>query len=477
MGAMRLDAAQFTPAGIARRCPDLLQRCLDVLRPAFFTTRPTKPLSPTAYLDGLRGFAAFLVYWTHNQSTAHAGHPDQSAFDNGYGYGGRYFIACLPVVRMFFTGGNIAVAVFFVISGYVLSSRPLSLIYARDPMKFYESLASAVFRRWERLFIPCMATTFVFATTWHAFGLSTKWPPHQPTYLAEIWNWFKEFKNWSFMFRTDGGTFFSYNLHLWSIPVELRGSFTVYATLLALSRASKNARLLIVVGLIAYFLYVVDGAFFSLFLAGLHLCELDLLAEDGDLPEFFSISLFKRRRKVIFYTMFAVSMLLGGVPSSSPSVDVLRDTPGWSYLSFLAPPVMSEFKWFYLFWAAVLLVASVPNIPWLKAFFETPFCQYLGRISYALYLVHGPLLETFGERVYLAAGWERDNLPGDLVGWLNVFRLPQIGPMGLELNYLLPHLIILPVTLWTAEVATKLFDDPAVRIPRWLYKRVEAPHM
>jgi peptidoglycan/LPS O-acetylase OafA/YrhL len=175
--------------------------------------------------------------------------------------------------------------------------------------------------------------------------------------------------------------------------------------------------------------------------------------------------------------MFAVSMLLGGVPSSSPSVDVLRDTPGWSYLSFLAPPVMSEFKWFYLFWAAVLLVASVPNIPWLKAFFETPFCQYLGRISYALYLVHGPLLETFGERVYLAAGWERDNLPGDLVGWLNVFRLPQIGPLGLELNYLLPHLIILPVTLWTAEVATKLFDDPAVRIPRWLYKLVEAPHM
>lgn len=470
---MRHDPGLVTPAGVARGCLDVLRPALDLLRPAIFTRDPSKPLSATAYLDGLRGFAAFLVYWTHHRGTSHAAHPDRDAFENGFGYGGHHFFAALPVVRLVFSGGSMAVAVFFVISGYVLSARPLSLIYAGEPMKFYESLASAMFRRWARLYIPCMATTFVFLTTWHAFGLSTKWPIHQATYGAEVWNWFKEFKDWSFMFNTN--TFFSYNVHLWSITYEFRGSVTLFATLLALSRCSRDTRLLVVIGLIIYFLYAVDGWFLSMFLAGMHLRELHLLAESGDLPGYFSI--FKRRRKLIFYTMFVISMLLAGCPSLVTSSDVLRDTPGWSYLLFLQSPALAEFKWLYLFWAAILLVASIPNIPWLKSYFETSFCQYLGRISYALYLVHGPLLETLGERMYLAAGWERDNLADDLVPWVNVFPLPKSGPFGLEASFLLPNLILLPVTLWTAEVATKLFDDPAVKIPRWLYKRAEGLHV
>lgn len=207
-----------------------------------------------------------------------------------------------------------------------------------------------------------------------------------------------------------------------------------------------------VVGLIIYFLYIVDGCFLSMFLAGMHICELHLLAENKDLPEYFSI--FKRRRKLIFYTMFIISMILAGAPSSSPNVEVLQNTPGWSYLAFLRPVAMTDFKWFYLFWAATFLVASVPHIPWLKGFFETPFCQYLGRISFALYLVHGPLLETVGERVYLAVGWEREQVADDLLRWVNIFPLPKGGPLGLEPSYLLPNLILLPITLWTAEVAT-----------------------
>jgi peptidoglycan/LPS O-acetylase OafA/YrhL len=475
---MSLDVSLLAPTGVVRRFPTFLHRSvgflqsfLRVLRPAVFT-RCTAKLSPTAYLDGLRGFAAFLVYWTHHQSTAHTG-PEHDIFDNGYGYRGRYYCAALPIIRMFFTGGNMAVAVFFVISGYVLSRRHLSLIQAGEQTRFYESLASAVFRRWARLFIPCAATTFIFAASWHMFGLSTKWPPHQPTFLAEMWRWLVEFKNWSFLWA--GSDFFSYNLHLWSIPVELRGSFTVYTTHLALSKCSRDARLYIVAGLIIYFLYIVDGWSYSLFLGGLLLCELHLLADSGDLPELFYSPIFKRHRKLIAYGLFAISMLLAGVPSSSTDIAVLRDTPVWSYLSFLAPPVISEFKWFYLFWAATFLVASVPNISWLKGFFETPFCQYLGHISFALYLVHGPLLETIGERIYLAVGFQREGVAEDLAPWVNAFPLPNIGPYGLELNYLLSNMILLPITLWFAEVVTTLFDGPAVSIPRWLYKTVEAP--
>lgn len=470
--ATGLDPGLLTRPRVARGCSEVTRRFLDVLRPAFFTRRPTKPLSPTAYLDGLRGFAAFLVYWGHHRSLAYEQHPDEGAFDNGYGYGGKYFFACLPVVRMFFSGGGFSVAVFFVISGYVLSARPLSLIHSGDLTKFYESVASGLFRRWARLYIPCFATTFLFATSWHAFGLSTRFPAHKLSYPAEVWSWLVEFKNWSFIFREDGGNFFSYNLHLWSIPVEFRGSVTIYSTLVALSTCSRDARLAAVVGLIFYLLFVVEGSWLSMFLAGMLVCDLNLLAESGELPRYFPT--FKRHQKRIFYIMLVISMLFAGVPSSYPASFILKDTPGWSYLSFLLPREMKEFKWFYLFWSATFLVALTPNIPWLKRFFETSFCQYLGRISFAFYLVHGPVLETLGQRLYLAAGWEREEVPDDLASWVNIFPLPMVGPHGMALSFLLPHLVLLPVTFWTAEVATKLFDDPAIRFPRWLYAKAKA---
>lgn len=61
-------------------------------------------------------------------------------------------------------------------------------------------------------------------------------------------------------------------------------------------------------------------------------------------------------------------------------------------------------------------------------------------------------------------------------GWLatydNWLPLPSIGPLGLEVSFLLPHLIILPVTFYCAELAEKLFDTPSVLIARWSYTRL-----
>lgn len=468
MGALRAERVLCFPEAPAT----LGRRIADALRPAVFSRRPSKPLSPTAYLDGLRGFAAFMVYWMHHQLWAHTGIPDGEALEYGYGHNGRHFFACLPVVRTFFSGGHIAVAVFFVISGYVLSAKPLSLMHTGELLRLDDNLASALFRRWARLYIPCMATTFLFATSWHAFNIPTFWPQHQPNYLAEVRHWYAEFKNWSFLFGES--LFFSYNVHLWSIPVEFRGSITVYTTLLALSRATKNARLWLEVGLIFFFLYEVDGWYLSMFLAGMHICDLTLLAENDELPRIYSR--LKPYKLYITYIFFTIGIFLSGVPSAGPGLGALQDSPGWHYLLFLKPEVMTDFKWLYLFWAAAFIVASTRHIAWLKFFFETPFCQYLGRISYSLYLVHGPILWTLGERIYLAVGWPgRDNIPDDVVPWKNLYPLPKTGPMFLEVRFLLPHLILLPVTLWTAEITTKLFDEPGIKIPRWLYNKVEEP--
>lgn len=445
--------------------------------PSFLSRRwtggPRKALRPTAYLDGLRGFAAFLVYWHHHQLWARDVILADVIFERGFGYDGKYYFAALPGVRTFFSGGHYAVTVFFVISGYVLSTKPLSLIHAGEHLKLAENLGSALFRRWLRLFIPVICTTFVYMSCWHTFGLWIAAAKMQPNYRAELWNWYCEWKSFSFVFKTGGEPWLSYDLHVWSIPVEFRGSIIIYTSLLAFSRATRNARLWCEVGLIFYFMYIADGSHYSMFCAGMLLCDLDLLAAKDNLPNFFyRLESFK---ELIFYHFFIISVYLGGVPSHNDLIEEIRKVRGWYYLSFLKPQAVFDYKWFYLFWAATLLIASIPRIPWLKKFFEMPFNQYLGRISFALYLVHGPVLWVLGDRLYAATGWARQAHHEHLPGWIDKFPLSKAGPLGLELSFWVPQLIILPVTLWISQVVTKVFDEPSVKFAQWLYRKTLAP--
>ncbi|KAF8859825.1 hypothetical protein BDZ45DRAFT_589198 [Acephala macrosclerotiorum] len=454
-----------------RTAHDTAKWTLDIMQPSVLT-RPgmRKQMKSTAYLDGLKGFAALLVYWHHHQLW-----PRQLAsgiFESSWGFRNEYYFCTMPIVRTFFTGGHFAVSVFFVISGYVLSLKPLTLIHAGEHTRLGDNLASALFRRWIRLFIPVILLTLIYITSWHLFGIYTLAPEHKATYREELWNWYLEFKDFSFVFRSGGsGWMLTSQYHAWSIPVEMRGSIIIYTALLAFSRVTKNARLSLEAGLIFYFMYIVDGWFGSLFMAGLLLCDLNLLAAANKLPGFmYKLAPYKT---YIFYALFCASAWLSGVPSFSQDIEEIRKAPGWYYLSFLKPQAVYDLKWFYLFWAAIFLIASIPHIGWLKAFFECSFNQYLGRICFALYLVHGPVLWTLGDRLYQAVGWYREEHLQYTPSWINIYPLSQTGPLGLEISFLAPHLILLPLTLWLAEVVTKLFDEPSVRFSQWAYGAVQ----
>jgi peptidoglycan/LPS O-acetylase OafA/YrhL len=433
-------------------------------------------LRPTAWLDGLRGFAAFIVYWHHHQLWTHQamtidGVPGNVILERGYGYEDQFHFATFYGIRNFITGGHMAVAIFYVISGYVLAAKPLSLIQTGEHLKVGDNLASALFRRWFRLYIPLIVTTFLYITSWHLFGIWNAACEPKSTYAEEVWNWYVEFKNFSFIFK-EGHPWVSYNQHLWSIALEMRGSIIIYTVLLALSRATTKARLWCEFGLIVYFLYITDGYYGALFVSGMLQCDLDSLARrsPGDLPWF--LRRLEPYKQFIYWHLFWIGIFLAGVPSQSGEISMLRASPGWYWLSYLKPQAVFDPKWFYLFFAANFLIASIHRLQGLKKFFETRFCLYLGRISFSLYLVHGPVLLLLGDRLYSAVGWVRP-YPRDqrmLASWLNIFPLPMAGPFGLEISFLLPHLILLPFTIWVADVVTRTVDDPALRISARLYK-------
>ena len=137
-----------------------LKSFLHFLKPSFLQgpearakIRPAK-LHPTAYLDGIRGTAAFCVFMVHYLFSPYN-------TDVGWGSDGKFYSFWrLPVIRLAYQG-SFAVALFFVISGYALSYKPLRLLRANKMLDGYQALASTLFRRWSRLFLPTVASTFM----------------------------------------------------------------------------------------------------------------------------------------------------------------------------------------------------------------------------------------------------------------------------------------------------------------------------
>jgi peptidoglycan/LPS O-acetylase OafA/YrhL len=470
-----LESIKRTSIHVYHRVSPLAIHSLKRLQPWMPTRqwRRNSRLRPTAYLDGLRGFAALLVYILHHQLWAHDSLNSDKIFENAFGYEGRFYFAQFPGIRTFFSGGHFSVTVFFVISGYVLSAKPLALLHSGDHAKLADNLASALFRRWIRLYIPILATTFVFmAGAWLIHGAQAHYKPHA-RFRDEFWDWYNELGNFSFIFKTGGVPWVKYNFHAWTIPLEFKGSIVIYTCIMAFSRLRRNARIWLQLGLIYYFLYVVDGWYCSCFLAGMLLADIDIMAEHNQLPEW--MTNLEPYKDTIFRMLFIIAMYLGGVPAYGLDIANLRDAPGWYYLSFLRPQSVYMPKSYYLVFAGIFLVAATQRISWLRSFFELPFNQYLGKVSYAFYLVHGPVLWTIGDRVYAAVGWTRATHSVNVPAWVNAFRLPSFGPVGLEFNFLCAHLVLFPLTLWVAKMATNAFDDPAIKFARWLYEKLLAP--
>jgi peptidoglycan/LPS O-acetylase OafA/YrhL len=438
------------------------------------SAEPDIQLRPTAYLDGVRGFAAFLVYWHHHQLWAHQANGKAEILDNAWGYKGEYHLATFFGIRNFFTGGHMAVAMFFVISGYVLSAKPLRLIQAGEHLKASDNLASALFRRWIRLFLPLIITTFVYVTSWHVLGIWSSASPPKDTWAEDAWIWYTEFKNFSFIFNSSQ-LWPACNQHLWSIALEMKGSIVIFTSLMAFSRLSTTARLLGQVALIFYFMFISDGWYCALFVSGMLQCDLTLLSRqpDGEYPSF--LRRLEQYKTPITWALIFVALYLSGIPADNRDLEVLRANPGWYWLSYLKPQAFFDYKWFYLSIAANCYMIAIPQVSWLKRFYESQFCLYLGRISFSLYLVHGPILSTLGDRLYHAVGYVNTFSPDPktLAAWSNIFPLPTTGILGLEIAFLLPHLILLPLTIWVADVVTRIVDDPSLRFSSWLYKTAQ----
>lgn len=392
--------------------PAILRSLWQTLKPSFMTRRNAKPrrLHSTSYLDGLRGLAALLVVINHIVSQYF------SYLSTGFGApGDNYRLLQLPILRIVYTG-RFMVLIFFGISGYVLSHKALGLMRQHQPATLLKSLSSSVFRRWMRLMLPAIASSFIsllivmsgMGTVLHpGWDQNPPLPPNpedwkvggnlpepKNTTSEQLSDWFVQTHKvanpfeWSLMWPI-------YNVPLWTITVEFVGSMMVFITLVSISFTRRQVRFIILIFLSVY-AFTVTMHMWSMFFVGMVLAERDHRLKD-DLPKQPSPSSEDiekpagpapqrrhLRQSVWPICMVLVALYLGSFPEFSAHL-----SPGYKTLSKLILPTYETTNTIY--WptiGAAILLYALESAKFLQSIFITPFIQYLGDISLSMYMLH-----------------------------------------------------------------------------------------
>ncbi|KAF9878891.1 hard surface induced protein [Colletotrichum karsti] len=218
-----------------------------------------------------------------------------------------------------------------------------------------------------------------------------------------------------------------YDPHTFTIPMELRGSMFIYLFLLGTAAVKSRWRLAIGAFLSAYSL--IFGRWdMAAFVGGTVLSELDIRrASDPDedllgYPRKTAAGHHKTglARSVLSSTATRwlatfVALWLLSYPDAAAEW-----TPGFVLLSSLVPRYYIPLSgWmFYQSMGAILLLPCVLRSPVLVRLFEGRLAQYLGRISFSLYLVHGPVLHSLGFWLMPRLFENFGRAQGYVIGWV-----------------------------------------------------------
>jgi peptidoglycan/LPS O-acetylase OafA/YrhL len=295
-------------------------------------------------VDGIRGWAALSVLLFH-------------AF-------GEMLKFAVPVVHSAwfapFLAGDIAVAIFFILSGDALSSG----FFAGGGERAIDRL---LVRRYLRLTIPilmsCLLTYLIIAT-----GLDFHLEASEILQRQDWLGQFLQFKQSliGFLRYSVIGVYIShtrelsYNPFLWTMSVEMIGSMLVFLLCYLWNRLKKPYILcFLLVGWLATI-----GSFFSLFFAGMLMGH---YRQQG---------LFEKLLKQRSYQWLALATVVIIIGISIATADIHRPAA-------LLPLMLC---------VAMVLVFCFYTQRHLKAFFSNRFSRFLGEISFPLYLVHFQVL-------------------------------------------------------------------------------------
>ncbi|WP_175982543.1 acyltransferase family protein [Caballeronia zhejiangensis] len=372
-----------------------------------------KPTQHNAALDGLRGVAAFLVVLFHMEAFV------GSAFSPT----DKYTIGS-PVWQMYrrVIDGNFPVAVFFVLSGFVL-------LLGFDRKRDLPYLAGATVKRYFRLTPVVLASTVLAWLASVTIGLHNASAAaaiggnegltfiyRQPlTFIGSIWN------GLAGAYRGDD----SYNYPLWTLSIELTGSLMLFGIAALFYRSERFWIVALAVAAGWITLFGTRGVYYTLFLAGALMLRYPSL-------------------RLRWYWLIPAAYL-GAENIWLPEMVFVQNAipKSWNLdVTACAHAI-----------GAVMMLASVLGSAKLKSVFGCRPLAWLGRVSFSLYVCHAIVIASVGCWV------------------LEVFALRG----ELHLGGLLAIAATVVVSLVLAQLMTTLVDGPAQRLANWIANAVLQP--
>jgi peptidoglycan/LPS O-acetylase OafA/YrhL len=414
--------------------------------------RHTEPrvLHKTSFLDGLRGVASVIVAVFHVVPPRESWLLPTYGVDNKDGMGSN--LLQLPFIRILFAGYEM-VHIFFVISGYVLSAKAIRLIRAENHEKLSESLVSFIFRRGIRLFLPSIAGqifNIVLYNFWHGNITPSIWPWLKVFYdgakpLFNYWDWD--------MRSTQLG-------QLWTIPVEFTCSMYLFVIILGVSRLEAWMRFA-VVGALMFHAHASGHWAPFLFLGGMLIAEFEEILEERRKDKGKGGMWMSRCQTVFWVCILLIGLFLGGYPQQNVELSF-----GLKHLVAYTPQVYLDMgerfpSYFWFSVSASLIVLALGRLPAFQVAFTIPFTQYLGDISYSVYIVHYVFAMLWGDNI---VGWTHTLTRGVDTQWKRI------------LCVILQIFILMTMVVWVADIFWRFVDKPAVRFSRWMEKRCQKPN-
>jgi len=364
-------------------------------------------------LEGIRGLAAIVVVLHHFAFAFFpflilgSGAVQHMRFeDNIHG---------TPLALLF--SGSLAVAIFFVLSGFVLT---IGFFQTKNE-SIIKKLAA---KRYLRLMLPALAITI---------GCCILMKLGFPQYVAKAANitgssWLLG-QGWNFtphfldaLYSGTVGIFLEgksgYDNVLWTMATEFIGSFIVFAFALLFGR-SKYRWISYLMAMIITF-----NTWYLPFIFGMALAD---LYASGRLETF------KKKRWIV--TALVGAIFFGTYTWSAPaSIYIIINTRFFTGITI-------NYLVLYLTIGATLLIFSVLVSKRLTSWLEKPKVSALGKYTFSLYLVHLPVLYTTGVLTFLVL-------------------YPRLG---YNMTVLFTFLVNIPITVLVTVLFERYIDAPAVK--------------
>ncbi len=362
--------------------------------------------------------AAFYPWAVFADGTRAGSAAALATFSRHYGWEGLFHWPPLSL----FTAGHFAVCLFFVLSGYVLS---VSFIGNQSR---WPGIVGAIIKRPFRLLGLAIMSLLAGALLWSS-GLLWHREVAELSGAGRWLNmfWAGEF-DWSVFWRAllAGKAGSEYNPPLWTIKIEVIGSFLVFFTLLAINWMPRLARLLALLALLIATL----GTYYDGFALGMLFAQMfkaDQPGPDGVYPE----TPAWQPGPASAGALVAVVVLLAAYPYYAAPALLPDWTPITRHISMAG--------------AAVVFLIIHRTLAW-RAWLSHRWLIKLGEWSYAIYVLHFLLMAS-------------------LTSWIVVTATPMIGYGPATI---VAALVSLPCLMILSMLANQWIDKPSIAAGRWV---------